>query len=49
MEKIRIAESFLNLAGNGKVKDAFDKYISAVFLHHNQYFQGSSEALQKTI
>lgn len=49
MNKKRIAESFLELAGNGKVKEAFDKFISADFIHHNQYFQGSREALQKAM
>ena len=49
MTKKEIAISFLQLAGNGKVKEAFDKFISADFFHHNQYFQGNREALKKAM
>jgi predicted SnoaL-like aldol condensation-catalyzing enzyme len=49
MTKKEIAISFLQLAGNGKVEEAFDKFISADFFHHNQYFQGNREALKKAM
>lgn len=39
------AISFLKLAGTGKVKEAFNKYISKDFIHHNQYFKGDRESL----
>lgn len=45
MTIIAIAESFLQLAGHGKVKEAFGQYVTPDFIHHNQYFQGSREAL----
>ena len=41
-----MATAFLQLAGNGKVKEAFDTYTSDDFIHHNQYFQGNREALK---
>lgn len=49
MTKKEIGASFLTLAGTGKVKEAFDRFTSADFIHHNQYFEGSREALQKAM
>lgn len=49
MTKKEIAISFLKLAGTGKVKEAFEKFITPDFIHHNQYFQGNREALQKAM
>ena len=49
MTKKETAELFLKLAGMGQVQEAFDKFISDDFLHHNQYFQGSRQALQKAM
>lgn len=46
MTNKQIAESFLQLAGNGKVKEAFENYVSDDFIHHNQYFQGTRAALK---
>ncbi|WP_207531931.1 nuclear transport factor 2 family protein [Desertivirga arenae] len=43
------AISFLKLAGTGKVKEAFDLYVASSFIHHNQYFEGTREALQKAM
>ncbi|TRZ45099.1 nuclear transport factor 2 family protein [Robertkochia solimangrovi] len=40
-----IAISFLKLAGTGQVDEAFESFISSNFIHHNQYFQGTREAL----
>ena len=45
MSIINIAQSFLQLAGLGKVQEAFDQYVSPEFIHHNQYFKGGREAL----
>lgn len=45
MNSKEIALSFLQLAGSGKVKEAFASYVTANFIHHNQYFEGSREAL----
>ena len=49
MKKKEIAKSFLQLAGHGKVKEAFDQFVSDDFIHHNQYFQGNRDALAKAM
>ncbi len=49
MKPNKIAESFLHLASCGKVKEAFDRFVAANFIHHNQYFKGSREALQNAM
>lgn len=45
MTKKEIAISFLKLAGTGHVQEAYKKFIDTDFIHHNQYFKGSREAL----
>ena len=40
------AVSFLTLAASGKVREAYDNYVSAKFRHHNAYFPGDAESLQ---
>jgi predicted SnoaL-like aldol condensation-catalyzing enzyme len=49
MNRKEIANEFLQLAGMGKVKDAFYNLVSEDFIHHNQYFEGTREALQKAM
>lgn len=39
------AQSFLTLAAQGKVKEAFDKYVANDFRHHNQYSAGDRQSL----
>ncbi len=39
------AVSFLKLAASGKVREAYSKYVSPNFRHHNPYFRGDREAL----
>ncbi|HKY53545.1 MAG TPA: nuclear transport factor 2 family protein [Anaerolineales bacterium] len=41
------AISFLKLASSGKVREAYLKYVGEGFKHHNPYFEGSAEALEK--
>jgi len=41
------AIEFLKLASSGKVREAYDKFISSAFRHHNAYFSGDAEALAK--
>jgi predicted SnoaL-like aldol condensation-catalyzing enzyme len=41
------AISFLRMAATGLVAEAYDKYISRDFTHHNAYFPGDREALKK--
>jgi predicted SnoaL-like aldol condensation-catalyzing enzyme len=40
-----MAKDFLQLTSSGKVKEAFDKYASKDFIHHNPWFEGSAESL----
>lgn len=49
MTTIDIAKDFLQLASSGKVEEAYSNYVSTDFIHHNQYFQGSREALKKAM
>ena len=39
------AASFLRLASSGKVRQAYDNYVGEGFRHHNQFFEGSAQAL----
>jgi predicted SnoaL-like aldol condensation-catalyzing enzyme len=41
----KAAESFLNMAGMGKVREAYDQYVAPSFIHHNQYFKGDRGSL----
>lgn len=40
-----IATSFLRLAASGKVREAYSKYVSPNFRHHNPSFRGDRESL----
>lgn len=39
------AVAFLKLASSGQVSDAYEKYVSANFRHHNPYFKGDAATL----
>ena len=39
------AKSFLQMAGTGKVQDAYDRYVAPSFIHHNQHFKGDRQSL----
>ena len=39
------AVSFLKLAASGNVGEAYSKFVSAGFRHHNPFFEGSAETL----
>ena len=39
------ATSFLEMAGSGKVQEAYDRYVGPSFIHHNQYFKGDRQSL----
>jgi predicted SnoaL-like aldol condensation-catalyzing enzyme len=45
MSKKEIAIAFLKMAGTGQVQEAYDKFISKNFIHHNQYFKGDRQSL----
>lgn len=40
------AVAFLRLAATGRVSEAYEKYISPDFKHHNAYFPGDRESLR---
>ncbi|MBV7504880.1 nuclear transport factor 2 family protein [Bacillus sp. sid0103] len=39
------AVSFLQLVASGKVREAYQTFISPDFRHHNPYFRGDAESL----
>jgi predicted SnoaL-like aldol condensation-catalyzing enzyme len=41
----QIAIDFLILSSKGKSREAFSKYVSKNFKHHNIYFKGDGESL----
>ncbi len=47
MDIKNIAKDFLQLSSSGKVKEAFDKYASKDFIHHNPWFEGSADSIMK--
>ncbi len=40
-----IAQAFLMLVASGRVREAYDKYVSPEFRHHNPFFAGDRESL----
>ena len=45
MSKKEIAETFLQLASSGKVREAFACHVHSQFRHHHAYFNGDRESL----
>ena len=39
------AKAFLQMAGTGNVRDAYERYVAPSFFHHNQYFRGDRQSL----
>ncbi len=33
---------FLKMASDGKVREAYEKYVHSDFVHHNAYFKGDN-------
>lgn len=46
MDKKEIAVQFLQAAALGRVDEAYEKYVSPAFRHHNPYFKGDRETLR---
>ena len=40
-----IAVTFLKMASSGNVREAYSKFVSPDFKHHNPFFEGSAQAL----
>ena len=49
MTRKESAVSFLKLAAFGNVQEAYEKFISPDFIHHNQYFKGDRESLMNAM
>ena len=45
MTKKEIAQHFLELAAKGESREAFERYVSEHFKHHNAYFRGDRHTL----
>lgn len=45
MSKKKLATDFMEMLMANKVREAYDKFVSSKFIHHNQYFKGDREAL----
>lgn len=43
--KTAIATDFLTMCATGRVREAYDQYVSANFRHHNAWFPGDRESL----
>jgi len=43
------AITFLKLAGSGNVREAYDRFVSPRFLHHNPYFAGDRDSLLRAM
>ncbi|MEH7224429.1 nuclear transport factor 2 family protein [Bacillus sp. JJ1566] len=39
------ALSFLNLVVSGKIREAYESFVSPIFSHHNPFFTGDAESL----
>ena len=44
-----MAVSFLRLAGSGKVREAYERYVAENFRHHNAYYRGDRESLLRAM
>ena len=49
MTRKEAARSFLEMAGMGKVDDAYSRFIAPDFVHHNQYFKGDRDSLRSAM
>lgn len=44
-----IAVSFLTMAASGRIKEAYERYVSPDFRHHNQFFRGDRASLMEAM
>lgn len=45
MNNREIAETFLKMASDGDVKDAYSRFVATHFIHHNQNFNRDQNSL----
>ena len=43
--KIAAATSFLTMVADRRTQEAYDRFISPEFIHHNQWFKGDRQSL----
>ena len=49
LNRKQAAAEFLRLAASGHVRDAYQRYISPDFRHHNPYFAGDAGSLMRAM
>lgn len=42
---VNSASEFLQMVASGKIEEAYAKFISPNFIHHNQFFKGDRQSL----
>lgn len=45
MDNRDIATSFLRMCSRGQVREAYERYVAAGFVHHNAWFPGDRQSL----
>ncbi len=48
-ERKQAATSFLEMVAAGKIREAYERFISPRFIHHNQYFKGDRASLMEAM
>jgi predicted SnoaL-like aldol condensation-catalyzing enzyme len=49
MARTEIAFDFLRMCSRGEVREAYERYVSPDFVHHNAWFPGDRESLLKAM
>lgn len=49
MTNKEIATTFLKMAALGKTREAYERFTSPNFKHHNQYFKGDRDSLMQAM
>ncbi len=49
MDNRDIATDFLRMCSRGEVREAYERYVSADFVHHNAWFPGDRESLLRAM
>ena len=47
--RAEVAKQFLTLAASGRAREAFERYASPTFRHHNAWFPGDGQSLVKAM
>jgi predicted SnoaL-like aldol condensation-catalyzing enzyme len=49
MDNAGIATTLLRMCARGEVREAYDRYVSPDFVHHNAWFPGDRESLLRAM